>query len=177
MVLSSVSVVKAYVFVLSGYGIVRFSGLAGTIALLSIMVRVGDDAPAAPERANLAFRSYLNILQDCNGECFQRIRQDALAVGSDETYWLDHGDEDKDDTLLEHLTRSIFKHHCGDVEGCGGEWWIQIRDTGTIDKERTPLHFDKDETLMQEENRYAGPFLTCVTYLNEPSFPTVALGM
>ena len=132
--------------------------------------------PAAPENSNLSFRVFEDVLGSCDDACYEKILEDAREVGMDNTFWLDHEDKAEDSTLLEHLTRSIFEYHCGNVPGCGGEWWIQWRYTDRVNKDRTPLHFDKDETLMQEENRYQGPFLTCVTYLNEPSFPTVALG-
>ena len=131
---------------------------------------------AAPKNSDLSFRVYENVLESCDDNCYDKILEDARKVGLDNTFWLDHEDKAEDSTLLEHLTRSIFEYHCGNVPGCGGEWWIQWRDTKSVDNTRTPLHFDKDETLMKEENRYQGPFLTCVTYLNEPSFPTVALG-
>ena len=125
------------------------------------------------------FRSFSNILNGVcdDAVCKENLQRDMVALGSDVVLWMDHADRGKETTTLEFLARSIFDFHCGDVPDCGGEWWVQYRPTKHLPAAGNdqPFHWDKDEVQNAKE-RYKGPYLTCVTYLNDATFPTLALG-
>lgn len=94
-------------------------------------------------------------------------------------FWIDSRSEaakrENYKTSIERLAYDIYNLHCGEIKGCGGEWWIQVRDDEIIEQS-VPLHWDKDERYMQERSVINTPYITSVTYLNDGAFPTFALG-
>lgn len=134
--------------------------------------------PEGP-RPNKSFQAYKNIFNgSCDAkDCAARLQRDMKILGADNVMWIDAESNIQGKTTLEHLAKSIFDFHCGNVPGCGGEWWIQIRGTKNLDpKKPLPLHWDKDEIYNRKYGEYKGPYMTSVTYLNNGSLPTIALG-
>ena len=131
-----------------------------------------------PDRS---FRAYHDVLGEaCDNSCYAKLQEDIRVLGSDEVLWMDHSNRHRDTTMLESLARSIFEFHCGAVKGCGGEWWVQVRPakapTLPDPMAKLPFHFDKDEWADDHLDKYRGPYLTSVTYLNPGTLPTLALG-
>lgn len=157
-----------------------FSGLVAVL-LQSSPEQLRSRLPGAKRRPDISFRSFSNVLAGvCDDKvCREKLERDAVALGADEVMWMDHAGRGKESTTLEYLARSIFEFHCGDIPDCGGEWWVQFRPTAPKHlpdaSKDLPFHWDKDEVENAQAN-YKGPYLTCVTYLNDATFPTVALG-
>lgn len=97
-----------------------------------------------------------------------------LIQHSKETFWLDSSimERQGDICMLERLAWCIylrhFKHYddifSEDEKGGGAEWWVQIKDAGSVDG-GIDLHYDKDEALAETFGLAFFPTLSTVSYL------------
>lgn len=109
-----------------------------------------------------------------------QVQTHELVKHSKETFWLDSSVDPMTLCELELLAWTILKSHCQrySLEGCGGEWWVQVKkvssqgmngELNSIDNtsEAVDLHYDKDEIIAEKFGIGVFPLLSTVTYLTD----------
>jgi hypothetical protein len=160
-----------------------------------------DGAVAKYSSSTGTFQFHPNAIQCPSEETWERLISDCeLLFPLDRSFWIQQGSHPR--CALEALACSIYNYHTRNLPPLqidedkslhGIEWWVQIRrgedghsTHSPVQRRRSPrviardpedvnLHWDKDETLIDEGGPIIHPLISTVSYLSSQGAPTLII--